>query len=167
LISSGFFQFLIFLHFQIDFSVVSHPYSVNVMDEHILKGNSAILKCHIPSFVSDFVVIDAWIDEESGDEFRYDAGGQLGTEHLFGSNLAFFCLIQLDFLLLSSIILCSLLSFLTNLTLKSFPNSLSYPWASRLAYKSPNPSSLDVKCMRKTVDSIEKFDGNFEDFRLS
>jgi hypothetical protein len=59
------------------------------MDEHILKGNSAILKCHIPSFVSDFVVIDAWIDEESGDEFRYDAGGQLGTEHLFGSNLAF------------------------------------------------------------------------------
>ena len=49
------------------------------MDEHILKGNSAILKCHIPSFVSDFVVIDEWIDEESGDKFRYDAGGQLGT----------------------------------------------------------------------------------------
>lgn len=71
------------------FSVVSHPHSVNVMDEHVLKGNSAILKCHIPSFVSDFVVIDAWIDEETGEEFRYDAGGQLGTDISFGSDLAF------------------------------------------------------------------------------
>lgn len=59
------------------------------MDEHILKGNSAILKCHIPSFVSDFVTIDAWIDEETGEEFRYDAGGQLGTDICFGSDLAF------------------------------------------------------------------------------
>lgn len=72
------------------FSVVSHPHSVNVMDEHVLKGNSAILKCHIPSFVSDFVTIDAWIDEETGEEFRYDAGGELGTEISFGSDLAFY-----------------------------------------------------------------------------
>lgn len=63
------------------------------MDEHILKGNSAILKCHIPSFVSDFVIIDAWIDEESGDEFRYDAGGQLGTVTFFGFGSNFFSFI--------------------------------------------------------------------------
>jgi hypothetical protein len=52
------------------------------MDEHVLNGNSAILKCHIPSFVSDFVTIDAWIDEETGDEFRYDHSGtvQLGSQ---------------------------------------------------------------------------------------
>jgi hypothetical protein len=50
------------------------------MDEHVLKGNSAILKCHIPSFVSDFVLIDAWIDEESGEEFKSDLGERLGTK---------------------------------------------------------------------------------------
>ncbi|KAG5667730.1 hypothetical protein PVAND_015701 [Polypedilum vanderplanki] len=64
--------------------VVSHPYSVNVMDEHVLKGNSAILKCHIPSFVSDFVNIDAWIDEETGDEFLPD---NIGEHHLDGKYL--------------------------------------------------------------------------------
>lgn len=50
------------------------------MDEQVLKGNAAILKCNIPSFVSDFVVIDAWIDEENGEEFRADMGGQLGSQ---------------------------------------------------------------------------------------
>lgn len=53
------------------------------MDEQVLKGNAAILKCNIPSFVSDFVVIDAWIDEENGEEFRADMGGQLGSHNYF------------------------------------------------------------------------------------
>lgn len=61
------------------FLVVSHHYSVNVMDEHVLKGNTGIFQCHIPSFVSDFVTIDAWIDDENGDEFRSNAGETLGT----------------------------------------------------------------------------------------
>lgn len=37
------------------------------MDEHILKGNAAIVKCHIPSFVIDFVYVSAWILDENGD----------------------------------------------------------------------------------------------------
>lgn len=48
------------------------------MDEHVLKGNSAILKCHIPSFVSDFVFIDAWIDDETQEEFHANMGENLG-----------------------------------------------------------------------------------------
>uniref|UniRef100_A0A336L235 CSON014681 protein n=1 Tax=Culicoides sonorensis TaxID=179676 RepID=A0A336L235_CULSO len=44
--------------------VVAQAYSVSIMDEHVLRGNTAILKCHIPSFVSDFVAVDAWIDDE-------------------------------------------------------------------------------------------------------
>lgn len=48
------------------------------MDEHVLKGNSAIIKCHIPSFVSDFVIVDAWIDDETNEEIRFDMMGQLG-----------------------------------------------------------------------------------------
>jgi hypothetical protein len=38
------------------------------MDELVLRGNPAILKCHIPSFVSDFVFVEAWIDDE-GEEY--------------------------------------------------------------------------------------------------
>lgn len=29
-----------------------------------MRGNAAILKCTIPSFVADFVSVIAWIDEE-------------------------------------------------------------------------------------------------------
>lgn len=39
------------------------------MDEHVLRGNTAILKCHIPSFVSDFVAVDAWIDDEGAEYY--------------------------------------------------------------------------------------------------
>lgn len=47
------------------FPVVPQIYSVNVMDEHILRGNAAIVKCHIPTFVTDFVHVSAWIlDDE-------------------------------------------------------------------------------------------------------
>lgn len=48
----------------VNFSVVPQSYSVNVMDESILRGNSAILKCHIPSFVADFIVVDSWVEDE-------------------------------------------------------------------------------------------------------
>lgn len=34
------------------------------MDEHVLKGNTGILKCHIPSFVGDYVFVLAWIEDE-------------------------------------------------------------------------------------------------------
>lgn len=34
------------------------------MDEHVLRGNTGILKCHIPSFVADYVIVSAWIEDE-------------------------------------------------------------------------------------------------------
>ncbi|XP_046417320.1 Down syndrome cell adhesion molecule-like protein Dscam2 isoform X2 [Neodiprion virginianus] len=45
--------------------VVGQRYAVNVMDEHVLRGNAAILKCHIPSFVAEFVEVDSWVQDES------------------------------------------------------------------------------------------------------
>lgn len=33
-----------------------------------MKGNAAIMKCVVPSFVSDFVSVTGWIDED-GNEF--------------------------------------------------------------------------------------------------
>ncbi|KAG5309252.1 DSCL protein, partial [Acromyrmex insinuator] len=47
--------------------VVGQRYAVNVMDEHVLRGNAAIIKCHIPSFVAEFVEVDSWIEDETTD----------------------------------------------------------------------------------------------------
>ncbi|XP_058830692.1 cell adhesion molecule Dscam2 isoform X38 [Topomyia yanbarensis] len=50
-------------------AVVNQHYITEAENEYIIRGNSAILKCKIPSFIADFVFIDAWIDD-SGEEFR-------------------------------------------------------------------------------------------------
>ncbi|XP_048522532.1 Down syndrome cell adhesion molecule homolog isoform X3 [Dendroctonus ponderosae] len=43
------------------------------MDESVLKGNTAILKCHIPSFVSDYVFVISWLQDD-GHEILADGG---------------------------------------------------------------------------------------------
>ncbi|XP_065340895.1 cell adhesion molecule Dscam1 isoform X49 [Cloeon dipterum] len=48
-------------------AVVTQHYQVNVMDEHVLKGNTAIIKCHIPSFVADYVFVSSWVEDENRD----------------------------------------------------------------------------------------------------
>lgn len=37
------------------------------MDEHVLRGNAGIVKCHIPSFVIDFVFVSSWILDDNGE----------------------------------------------------------------------------------------------------
>lgn len=41
-------------------SVVNQPYDGRVIDEYILRGNSAVLKCLVPSFVADFIEMVGW-----------------------------------------------------------------------------------------------------------
>ncbi|XP_050081290.1 cell adhesion molecule Dscam2 isoform X41 [Anopheles maculipalpis] len=50
-------------------AVVNQYYVTEAENEYIIRGNSAILKCKIPSFIGDFVAIDAWIDD-SGEEYN-------------------------------------------------------------------------------------------------
>lgn len=52
------------------FTVVSQSYVTQVWDENVLKGNSALLKCVIPSFVADFVSVQSWI-ETTGQSLFY------------------------------------------------------------------------------------------------
>lgn len=52
--------------------VVNQLYTVNVMDESVLRGNTAILKCHIPSFVADYVFVSGWTSDD-GDEYSINA----------------------------------------------------------------------------------------------
>lgn len=42
-------------------AAVLQAYEARVNDEFILRGNTAILKCIVPSFVADFVHVVAWI----------------------------------------------------------------------------------------------------------
>ena len=39
-------------------------YRVDVGLVQVILGNDALLKCDIPSFVTDFVSVSAWIDSE-------------------------------------------------------------------------------------------------------
>lgn len=48
--------------------MVSQAYAVNLMEEYVLRGNSAILKCHIPSFVSEYVTVISWIIIEDNEK---------------------------------------------------------------------------------------------------
>ena len=51
--------------------MVLQTYSIYVPEEHVILGNAAVLRCHIPSFVADAVGVDHWLvdDRLIGTEF--------------------------------------------------------------------------------------------------
>ena len=51
------------------FIVVSQPFEADVFKESVILGNDALMKCVIPSFVTDLVSVDSWLDG-TGSEFR-------------------------------------------------------------------------------------------------
>ncbi|KAL4143242.1 hypothetical protein QTP88_005598 [Uroleucon formosanum] len=61
--------------------VVNQLYTVNVMDESVLRGNTAILKCHIPSFVADYVFVSSWTSDD-GDEYTINANHAYDGKYL-------------------------------------------------------------------------------------
>lgn len=47
--------------------VVSQYYDTDVNKEYVIRGNSAILKCQIPSFVADFLAVVSWHSDQGDD----------------------------------------------------------------------------------------------------
>lgn len=47
-----------------------------------MRGNAAILKCTIPSFVADFVHVEAWIDEDGKEYMPSSEGNLRGTKNI-------------------------------------------------------------------------------------
>ena len=45
--------------------MTSQRYEIDILRESVIVGNDAIFKCSIPSFVSDFVFVDNWVDSEA------------------------------------------------------------------------------------------------------
>ena len=57
-------------------AAVAQFYATEVHNLYVIKGNSAILKCEVPSFVADFLHIIAWVDEEEN-SYVYSAANNI------------------------------------------------------------------------------------------
>lgn len=52
------------------FLVVNQFYEAEVVSEYVIRGNAALIKCNIPSFVVDFVRVDSWLGTD-GSMYTY------------------------------------------------------------------------------------------------
>ena len=82
-------------YFNFLFSVVSQGYKTGCHEVYVILGNSALLKCEIPSFVADFVSVVSWIDNDAVEYFPSNNNGiqiekvrfRSGTQAIFYQNL--------------------------------------------------------------------------------
>lgn len=58
------------------FSVVNQYYEAEVVSEYVIKGNTAVLKCTIPSFVADFLRVEAWVASDNTEYLPQDDFGR-------------------------------------------------------------------------------------------
>ena len=73
--------------------LVAHQhYKTGGSEEYIIRGNDAIIKCNIPSFVSDFVTVDSWVDSEGGEIFANNNIGNCVASVKFSYILIFPCI---------------------------------------------------------------------------
>uniref|UniRef100_A0AAR5PN10 Down syndrome cell adhesion molecule-like protein Dscam2 n=1 Tax=Dendroctonus ponderosae TaxID=77166 RepID=A0AAR5PN10_DENPD len=59
-------------------AVVNQYYEAEVVSEYVIRGNTAVIKCNIPSFVADFVRVEAWI----GEDIEYTYGTNYDSKYL-------------------------------------------------------------------------------------
>ena len=56
------------------FTVVAQTYTTDANKNYVILGNSALVKCEIPSFVADFVSVVSWIDNDQVEYFPSNLG---------------------------------------------------------------------------------------------
>ena len=57
-----------FAHFLLSSTTaVNQPYLVEAINEHVIRGNDAIIKCSIPTFVGDLVKVESWVEYQADD----------------------------------------------------------------------------------------------------
>lgn len=66
------------------YSVVAQTYEAEADNEYVIRGNAAIMKCEVPSFVSDFVIVEMWSDSQGG---TYYPGANDGKGHAIKKSL--------------------------------------------------------------------------------
>lgn len=70
-----------FLFYYQKHTVVNQYYEAEVVSEYVIKGNTAVLKCNIPSFVTDFVKVESWIGSDGSlyNASSFDTGTSQGS----------------------------------------------------------------------------------------
>ena len=63
------------------FSVVLYVYEIDVFKENVVMGNDALMKCQIPSLVSDLVSVDSWVDSKKNEFLKSDNFGNSNAQH--------------------------------------------------------------------------------------
>ena len=66
------------------FSVVAQEFITEAHNVHVIIGNSALLKCEIPSFVADFVSVASWVENNGLEYFPNHIGTFVFFDHLLG-----------------------------------------------------------------------------------
>ncbi|XP_070392553.1 cell adhesion molecule Dscam1-like [Dermacentor albipictus] len=67
-------------------AAVNQEFDVQVYDEFVIKGNTGVLRCQIPSYVKEYVTVTSWVrddglvvhaDSDSGGRFTVFSSGEL------------------------------------------------------------------------------------------
>lgn len=74
---------MIFHQIFLPHTVVQQYYESEVNNEYVIRGNAAILKCSIPSFVADFIQVISWQDETG--ELYASVGDQKSSDSISSS----------------------------------------------------------------------------------
>lgn len=59
------------------FSVVQQKFVPQVYDDYVIRGNTAVLRCHLPSFVREYVTLDSWLRDDETVLKSTDTGGKI------------------------------------------------------------------------------------------
>lgn len=51
-------------------AVVRQNYAAEVYDEFVISGNTAVMRCQVPGFVTDYVTVTSWIEEPTGNVIK-------------------------------------------------------------------------------------------------
>ena len=65
-------------------------------EEYVIRGNSALLKCNIPSFVADFVHVTAWTTDDGQTYLPSDNYGKINISDLQNFYVIFMLSIKFD-----------------------------------------------------------------------
>lgn len=63
--------------------VVIQSYEAEADNEYVIRGNSAVMTCEIPSYVSEFVFVDLWTDSAGGTYYPGSEQETGITQHSF------------------------------------------------------------------------------------
>lgn len=70
--------------------MIKQKYDIQVNDEYVIAGNTAVLKCKIPNYVADYVMVTSWVQDMNVNIYpNTDIGGKyvvLGNGDLYISN---------------------------------------------------------------------------------